>query len=723
MELRWNEWIERAKGNDQDAFYQLYQNSYDAVYRTVKSMIRDDDMVMDIVQDAFVKGFSNLSALDNPCSFVPWMRRIAANKAKDWFKKKQEIAFSQLADEDGNEPDFEDERTENMPEEVIDRNETARLIDEILNGLSDEQRIAVGMFYYQNMSVAEIAKELAVSENTVKSRLNYGRKKIKISVEELEKKGIKLYSLSPVAFLVFLFRNQIAQAVVGGAPEAAFGAIMANTSAAIAGAAAGTAAGAGTAAAANAASVGTGTFAGAEATTAAGAAKTGFLASMGAKITAGVLAAAIVSGSVAAGVYFSRDKSQKLPDLTDPIITFTTTPSVENPDPDSDPDTETESNLNFVVLSEEYEELYSIAVAEVADHRVVAAKKDGKWGVIDETGKVIIPFEYAAISSPSASGHMLATHEDADTKKKTYTVFDAKGNDILTTDKYVEVGTDVMIIYEKSYEEDDSYITFYRIEVKRISTGETLLKEEYAFSFSCCSFEDCFVVLAAKNPETGEGQESVTFYNSKGEILSRQELSGGWMDSITELQVTTTWGGYYMSKHLVSTGVSIATLDGSEEYYYAWDVGYEYRDKVGALLLLYNDSSVDPSGDGKYYLLDLRTLPGDYEIDDIPNYLLTTKGYDYISINALESWFRVNDESKQGFLSRDGKRERLYDGAGDFVRGKAIVMDGGEVYVVDDSLTVISDKLSDGFTAVKTLGEGLYGVMKDGKWYLAVYIE
>lgn len=87
-----------------------------------------------------------------------------------------------MADEEGNEPDFEDEVPDHMPEAVIDRNETAHLIDEILDTLSDEQRLVVGMFYYQNISVAEIAEELGVSENTVKSRLNYGRRKIRAGV-------------------------------------------------------------------------------------------------------------------------------------------------------------------------------------------------------------------------------------------------------------------------------------------------------------------------------------------------------------------------------------------------------------------------------------------------------------------------------------------------------------------------------------------------------------
>lgn len=281
MELSWKAWIEGAKNNEQDAFYALYQNSYDAVYRTVKSMVRDDDAALDIVQDSFVKGFENLASLNDPESFLPWMKRIATNKAKDWFKKKQAVTFSSLADEEGNEPDFEDDRTENLPEEVIDREETARLIEEILSTLSDEQRIAIGMFYYQQMSVAEIAEALDISENTVKSRLNYGRKKIKAGVEELEKKGTKLHSLTPIPFLMWLFRGQMAQATSGSAPAAIFGNIMAQSTAQ-----------AGAAAATTATAGGSG----------------GLFSTLGAKIVAGVLAAAVTVGGTFTGVYLANRK-------------------------------------------------------------------------------------------------------------------------------------------------------------------------------------------------------------------------------------------------------------------------------------------------------------------------------------------------------------------------------------------------------------------------------
>lgn len=200
-----------AKG-DQDAITTLYNRTYNKVYHTIKSIISDDDTVLDIIQDSYIKGFKNLSQLESAERFASWMKRIAVNTAKDYLKKKKPVLFSDLANEDG-ELDFVDDRTEHLPEKVIDAKETTRLVNEILNTLSEEQRMVVGMFYYEQMSVKEIAHTLDCSESTVKSRLFHGRKKIESKVLELEKKGTKLYSLAPVPFLMLLFKSVEIQSI------------------------------------------------------------------------------------------------------------------------------------------------------------------------------------------------------------------------------------------------------------------------------------------------------------------------------------------------------------------------------------------------------------------------------------------------------------------------------------------------------------------------------
>lgn len=219
------ETVEAAKRGDQFAISEIYEKCYNTIYYVVKSIIVDEDTTQDIVQDSFMKAFNNISKLDNASSFVPWLKRLATNTAKDWLKKKKPILFSSLYpdddDNDEQEPEIEDVDLTQQPEEVLDAKTKKQLLWDIINELSEEQRLVVSMFYFQEMSVAEIAESLGVSQGTIKSRLNYARKKIECKVLDLEKKGTKLYGLAPIPFLIWLFmQNQQANAI--SAPAISF---------------------------------------------------------------------------------------------------------------------------------------------------------------------------------------------------------------------------------------------------------------------------------------------------------------------------------------------------------------------------------------------------------------------------------------------------------------------------------------------------------------------
>lgn len=208
--------VAAARIGDQDAISVLYEKTYSKVYYTVKSMIKDEDAVFDIVQDAYIKAFTHLDSFQGDTKFLAWVRQIAANTARDWLKKKRPMLFAELESGDGQDTPveelFPDERSEHLPDQIIDRKETEYLIREIIEELPEDQRAAIGMFYYEEMSVKEIAAAMGVSESAVKSRLMYGRRKIEKKVRELEKQGTKLYSLSPLPFLLLLFYNQKAYA-------------------------------------------------------------------------------------------------------------------------------------------------------------------------------------------------------------------------------------------------------------------------------------------------------------------------------------------------------------------------------------------------------------------------------------------------------------------------------------------------------------------------------
>ena len=217
----------KAREGDSGAIADLYELSYDKVYVTVKSMIKDDDTVFDIVQDSYMKAFAHLDSFTGGEKFTAWMKTIAANTARDWLKKQRPMLFSELnAGEDMDEPAearFVDERNENLPEWVMEQAETKRLLGEILEGLPEDQRAAITMFYYEELSVKDIAAAMNCTESAVKSRLLYGRKKVEKEVRALEKKGTRLYGLAGIPFLLWLLRSQEVYAA-----ESADGRILQN---------------------------------------------------------------------------------------------------------------------------------------------------------------------------------------------------------------------------------------------------------------------------------------------------------------------------------------------------------------------------------------------------------------------------------------------------------------------------------------------------------------
>lgn len=201
--------VQKARENDQEALAEIYKISSPAVYKTIWVLIKDEDTVYDILQDTYVKAFTRLDQLQNPDKLIPWLKMIANNLAKDWLKKLKPVFFTDIyggeeLEDIPFEESIEDVRSELNPEMAMDQQEAKRLVMEILDHLPEDQRVVIGMFYYEEMSVKDIAQTLGVSENTVKSRLSYGRRKIKEQVLDLEKRGTKLYSVAPFVFFLYL---------------------------------------------------------------------------------------------------------------------------------------------------------------------------------------------------------------------------------------------------------------------------------------------------------------------------------------------------------------------------------------------------------------------------------------------------------------------------------------------------------------------------------------
>ena len=219
MEADLKDLVELSKEGDQEAIAQLYDRTSKRAYYLAKQLVKDEDQAQDIVQDAYVKVFTNLHLLEQVENFQGWLNTIVVNKSKDYLKKKKPMLFSQMVSEEdeGSELDFEDEGGYFSPDRRVDYTETKRLIQGMIDRLPQEQRMAIVLFYLEEMPVKQIARVMECSEGTVKSRLNYGRKAIKAQVLELEKKGTKLYCVPFIPFLYWLLRQQALSTVVPAA--------------------------------------------------------------------------------------------------------------------------------------------------------------------------------------------------------------------------------------------------------------------------------------------------------------------------------------------------------------------------------------------------------------------------------------------------------------------------------------------------------------------------
>ena len=210
--------VEQAKAGREEGFTFLYENTYrNKLYIAMKYMKNEQD-AMDVLQDAYIKAFARLDSLQDANAFPGWMSTIVANTAINALQKKKAVLFSDLQNENDEgdvfEYNLEDENMSTQPEMACTMQETQDMVRELINSLSDEQRICVLMFHLEGYSIKDIATVLNCSENTVKSRLNYGRKNIKAKAEELQKKGYKLYSYTPMCLLVYLLMAERGNMIV-----------------------------------------------------------------------------------------------------------------------------------------------------------------------------------------------------------------------------------------------------------------------------------------------------------------------------------------------------------------------------------------------------------------------------------------------------------------------------------------------------------------------------
>lgn len=194
-----------AKNGNKKAFDKLYKLTSNDVWFTCVSLLKDEENAKDIMQETYITAFLKLDTLKDEEKFCGWLTAIATNKSKNKLKGKVEY---QIDDEVLITEAETDELM--LPEEYITKTEKRKVLLQIMEDtLSFNQYQTVLMFYFDEMSISEIAQGLEISEGTVKSRLNSSRAKMKTAIEDYEKKsGDKLHGVVVVPFFTTIFKEE-----------------------------------------------------------------------------------------------------------------------------------------------------------------------------------------------------------------------------------------------------------------------------------------------------------------------------------------------------------------------------------------------------------------------------------------------------------------------------------------------------------------------------------
>lgn len=199
--------VKKAQGGDSTAMERLLTHAHTTVSYQCRKFMNTPEDAEDMTQEVLLVVYQKLDTLADPAAFNGWVKRISATRCMNAVSRTHvELQFAE--DEDGNSfiDTIEELDNQKIPDAAMDDAETARMVVELIDALPESQRICTYLYYYDELSIKEIAELTAATENTVKSRLNYARKAIKEGVLDHEKKGVKLYGLSPLPFLLYYLR-------------------------------------------------------------------------------------------------------------------------------------------------------------------------------------------------------------------------------------------------------------------------------------------------------------------------------------------------------------------------------------------------------------------------------------------------------------------------------------------------------------------------------------
>lgn len=171
--------MERVVAGDRRAFRDLVERNIDRVVALSRRIVgaRDAD---DIAQDVFLKIWTTRTSWDRErAAFRTWLYRVVVNRCIDYLRRPSHLALDCVLEEADTAP---------RADEILHDSEQATKVRAALQSLTEQQRIAVSLYYHEGLNARECAEILGLRLNAAESLLKRARARLRevLSAENAE---------------------------------------------------------------------------------------------------------------------------------------------------------------------------------------------------------------------------------------------------------------------------------------------------------------------------------------------------------------------------------------------------------------------------------------------------------------------------------------------------------------------------------------------------------
>lgn len=168
-----NELLHQLKDpvRQRNAFRYLVEQYSETLYWRIRHFVIDHDDADDVLQNTFIKAWTNLESFEGKSKLLTWLMRIAINESLDFLRRQKNVQKVSTDDDTGI-------ANRLMADNYFDGDETEAMLQEAIAQLPDVQRMVFNLRYFDEMKYQDMAKLLDRSEGALKASYHHAVQKI-----------------------------------------------------------------------------------------------------------------------------------------------------------------------------------------------------------------------------------------------------------------------------------------------------------------------------------------------------------------------------------------------------------------------------------------------------------------------------------------------------------------------------------------------------------------